>query len=207
MREVASAMGMGLLAGLGVAMPLGAIGILLIHEGVSAGIRHGLPAAVGVASVDGLYALASVVVGNIVAPEVRRLGALPEVLGGVVLIVIAVVGIRRRSPTATTALPNRRTRTGRRFLVFFGLTAINPATFVYFSAVTVSIGPLPPVARIAFVVGVIAASLSWQSGLVTVGALLGSRVGSRVRRGLTIMGYVVVGVLGAVLAVAGMAHP
>lgn len=112
MWEAVSAMGMGLLAGLGVAMPLGAIGILLIHEGVSAGIRRGLPAAVGVASVDGLYALASVVAGTIVAPEVRRLGALPEVLGGVVLIVIAVTGHPTSIPDsddglAESADPNR----------------------------------------------------------------------------------------------------
>ena len=45
----------GMLAGLGVALPLGAISVLLLGEGVTRGFRAGAPAALAVGTVDTLY--------------------------------------------------------------------------------------------------------------------------------------------------------
>ena len=46
----------GLIAGWGVAIPLGAIGVLLVDLGMRAGFRHAAPAAAAVATADLLYA-------------------------------------------------------------------------------------------------------------------------------------------------------
>ncbi|MGV8908240.1 MAG: hypothetical protein ACOH1Y_04600 [Propionicimonas sp.] len=42
----------GLLAGLGIAVPLGAIAVLLVNEGVSRGFRGGWPGALAVGVID-----------------------------------------------------------------------------------------------------------------------------------------------------------
>src|SRR5215217_4126030 len=46
----------GLVAGWGVAIPLGAIGVLLVDLGMRAGLRRAASAAAGVAAADFLYA-------------------------------------------------------------------------------------------------------------------------------------------------------
>ena len=57
----------GLAAGLGIALPLGAIGVLIVREGVERGIRAAGVAALAVATVDFGYALVAVVVGERIA--------------------------------------------------------------------------------------------------------------------------------------------
>ena len=42
----------GMVAGLALAAPLGAIGVLLLQEGVIRGLRRGLPGAAAVATLD-----------------------------------------------------------------------------------------------------------------------------------------------------------
>ena len=50
----------GVAAGLGIALPLGAIGVLIVREGVERGIRAASVAALAVATVDFGYALVAV---------------------------------------------------------------------------------------------------------------------------------------------------
>lgn len=205
--DALAALGSGLLAGIGLAAPLGAIGVLLLQEGVARGFRSGAPGAVAVAVVDTLYCSAAILLGALAAPVITGWGGWPGIVGGVALIVIAAIGLRRSlgwgssigSQEPSLSLPSRVLPSGRqRFALFLGLTAINPATLVYFTAITVGLASLVSSATTAalFVAGVGCASLSWQLALVAAGALLSGRMTPRARRATSLVGNVVVAGLG-----------
>ncbi|MEU7979389.1 LysE family transporter [Micromonospora sp. NPDC049081] len=76
----------GFAAGLGVAMPLGAIGVLIVREGMLRGHRSGLAAASGVATVDTLYCLGALLTGAALAPVIASWGDAPRYLSGLVIV-------------------------------------------------------------------------------------------------------------------------
>lgn len=198
--DVLPALASGLLAGIGIAMPLGAISVLLIGEGIARGFRGAAPGALAVGVVDTLYCTAAVVLGAVAAPVIVAWGAWPAVAGGVALVAIAARGLRRAlvrpvDGQEATAVAGR----GRhRFALFLGLTAINPATLVYFAAITVGLGDVlhGVPAAIAFVAGVGAASLAWQLSLVAVAGAVGHRATPRARRATAVVGNLIVAGLG-----------
>ena len=194
----------GIVAGLAVAMPLGAIGVLLVQEGALRGARRALPGAAAVASVDTLYCALAVLVGGAAAPLVASWRPWPALVGGVALLVIAAIGLRRglvvQPGRPAPDEPAGLDAGGRRYALFFGLTMINPATLVYFAAIMSGFAGLTgrPATAAAFVVAVGAASFAWQALLVGAGGLLGGRTGSRVRRATVVVGNVVVAMVGVV---------
>lgn len=210
---VGSAFLAGVVAGLAVAVPLGGIGVLLLAEGAQRGVRAGLPAAAGVASVDAGYGLAACLFGALATPLVARLSPWPGLLAGLALLLMAVVqGHRalRGSVPGSVPGPDRgpgqagpRRSAARRYAVFVGLTAINPATLGYFAAVTTALRGLtgqPPTA-LAFATGVGLASVGWQSALVAVGAVGFRRADPRVSRATGGAAAALVAVLGVVTVV------
>ena len=202
-----AALASGILAGLAVAMPLGAIGVLLVQEGAGLGARRALPGAAAVASIDALYCALAVVAGGAAAPLVRSWGRWPAVVGGVALLVVAAVGVRRGLVARPGAVIDEPGRDGwRRYAVFAGLTAVNPATLVYFAAL---VAALPAAtaggAAAPFVVGVGAASFAWQALLVVGGGLLGGRTGARTRRATVVVGNGVVAALGVTMLLRALA--
>ncbi|RIJ78311.1 hypothetical protein D1871_03200 [Nakamurella silvestris] len=189
----------GVLAGLGVAVPLGAIGLLLVRQGLESGFRVGAAGAGAVALVDTLYCVLALVAGAVAAPWVRALGSLPALIGGGLLIAIGGTGlVRLRHPADPRAI-DAATRTGLQvFGVFAGLTAVNPATLVYFAALITALDTSHTLGggTVTFVLGVGSASLLWQLGLVAVGATLGTRIGPTGQRLLSLCGFSLVAVLG-----------
>ena len=220
------ALASGLVAGLAVAVPLGAIGVLLLREGLERGLRGGLPAAAAVAAVDLLYAAAAVALGAVAAPLVARWDPWPALAGGAALLAIAGAGLarglRRGSAPAGAAgvvrgrLPARPAgvvrgvgpagRGLRRFGMFFGLTLVNPATLVYFAAIAAGLPQLSAdgAAAIAFVAGVGGASFIWQALLVSGGGFLRDRGGPGLRRWSGLAGSVAVGAFGLLLIAGAM---
>ena len=190
----------GLLAGWGVAVPLGAIGVLLVREALAGGWGVGAVAALAVALVDGLYCVAALAIGAAAAPVLASWGTAPALGAGLVLLLLGGLGLRRRP--AAPVQPDRPPRApspGRVFATFAGLTLINPATLLYFGALTAA---LPPslgldTAPALFVGGVLVASLAWQLVLVAVGAFAGGRIGVRGQAVLSACGYGLVMALGA----------
>lgn len=83
----------GLLVGLALAAPLGAIGVLLVQEGVTRGLRGGVPAAAAVALVDVTYCSIALLAGAVAGPLVTSWGRWPQTVGGAVLIALAVHGL------------------------------------------------------------------------------------------------------------------
>jgi len=201
-----SALIAGIAAGLALAVPLGAIGVLLLREGTVHGTRRALPAAVGVATADVLYCILAVTVGTIAAPAIARLSPWPAVVGGALLIGMGVHGIVRASRApATAAAPAPAAGVGR-FARFLGLTLVNPATLLIFASIVAGLdGRIDGVAAAAaFVIGVGAASLGWQSLLVAAGGLLHARSTARVQRITGVVGSGIVAVLGGALIIGAL---
>ncbi|HEY3340000.1 MAG TPA: LysE family transporter [Propionicimonas sp.] len=193
----------GLLAGLGIAVPLGAIAVLLVSEGVNRGFRRGAPGAIAVGVVDTLYCTAAVTVGALAAPVVTSWGRWPALVGGCALLTLAVVGLWRSlsQPPAGDATGTPTGTGWHRFALFLGLTAINPATLIYFGAITVGMADLlrSPLAAGLFVAGVGTASITWQLVVVAAGSLLRGRLTPGARRVTALIGNVIVAGLGVAM--------
>jgi arginine exporter protein ArgO len=177
---VTGALVAGLLAGYGIALPVGAIASYLVALTARTSLRIGCAAALGVASADGLYALVAVVGGGAVADALDPVAVPLKVASAVVLVCLAAW-------TATAAVRGRRdggkvrtpTSPGpwRAYAGLLGLTLLNPATIVYFTALVVGNShaiAASAFARAVFVLAAFAASASWQLTLDCGGALLGT---------------------------------
>ncbi len=205
----------GVAAGLGIALPLGAIGVLIVREGVERGVRVAGVAALAVACVDLSYAVVAVVLGTRVAQALAGAERLVQIVGAGALAIVVVVGVRDLLRTARAAPPeppeppepteppkDARTSTvgttrgiyRRTFLRFLSLTAINPMTAVYFVALTAGLSQrlAGPGAGAAFAIGVFLGSLAWQETLAVGGATAGARMSDRIRLGVSLLGYAIV---------------
>ncbi|MFH9174722.1 LysE family transporter [Streptomyces albogriseolus] len=170
----------GLLAGYGIAVPVGAVGTFLVSLTARTSLRTGVCAALGVATADGLYALAAVLGGSALASGLRPvLGPLRWVCV-LVLAALAAWGAagavrdrgRRLAARAASAPPGAL----RAYLALLGLTLLNPTTVIYFAALVLGSqgGSAAGAAeRSVFVTAAFAASASWQVLLAAGGALLG----------------------------------
>ncbi|MFD5617880.1 LysE family transporter [Streptomyces yangpuensis] len=195
----------GAAAGLGVAMPMGAMSVLLLQEAM----RHrrtAAAAATGIAVVDLGYAALATALGPWVASHVAPVEAWVRLASAVVLLAIAAHGLSgARSKAAVPPAPDpgqdagaggtTRTATDLRpakaFARYVALTAINPTTALYFAALTTAqgaaLGSGPSGA--SFLVGVGAASLLWQQALVALGSLAGARISATARVWTFRLGY------------------
>ncbi|MGW4105823.1 lysine transporter LysE, partial [Streptomyces sp. NPDC004976] len=61
----------GVLAGYGIAVPVGAVGTYLVSLTARTSLRTGICAALGVATADGLYALTAALGGSALAAALR----------------------------------------------------------------------------------------------------------------------------------------
>lgn len=195
----------GVAAGYGIAIPVGAIAILIMDVGIRRGFGHALSAGAGAATADLLYAALAVLGGATLASVVEGIAEPLQVVSGLVLLVIAVIGLARsRQPAAAEAVEPQVGDLARTYGRFVGLTLINPTTVVYFAAVVIGLG----VARgmtaadgILFVSGAFLASLSWQTLIAAVGAFAGHRLSVRSRSVVTIVGNLVILALGIVILI------
>ena len=191
----------GLVAGYGIAIPVGAIAVLIINTSILCGFRTGLMAGAGAATADLLYAALAGVAGVALSDLISPLAGPFGIAGGLVLIALAVNGFRQGlhgfdEPSNVHV----DCQAGRTYFKFVGLTLINPLTIVYFTALilggeaTYSLGS--PSAVLAFVVGAAIASFSWQSLLAGLGGLARTRLSNKARVYAAIAGSLVVFVLG-----------
>nr|WP_297428892.1 LysE family transporter [uncultured Actinotalea sp.] len=226
---VLAALGLGAVVGLGIAIPLGAIGVLLLQTGMTAGWRTAAAGGLGAGVVDLTYAAVAVVAGTVVAGTLATHQRAVQLGGAVVLALVAargVVGVLRErragavarawvapdgepltlahaaTDDAAPAAPVRTLTPARSFARFVALTAVNPLTVVYFVAVSAGLADrlATPAAAVAFVVGIGVASAAWQLALAATGAFLGARVSPRLRTLLSLAGYAVVGGFAVALA-------
>jgi threonine/homoserine/homoserine lactone efflux protein len=185
------ALGAGALAGLGVALPLGAVGVLIVQEGITGGWRPASAAATGVALVDGAYAAVAVAAGAAVTTALAGLERAIQLVGAAVLLAVAVRGLLALRTPPTTGGPVPQGRVLRRFVA---LTAVNPMTAVYFVVLTAGLGGIVADAAsgAAFAAGVLLASLAWQLTLAGAASLAGARLPGWLRLATSLAGYLLV---------------
>lgn len=171
----------GLLAGCGIAMPVGAVAAYLVALAARTSLKVGLCAALGVATADGLYALIAVIGGSALAEVVEPVVHPLRVIAAVALIALAArsaaTAVRRyRKPQTATRTEAESLTPGRAWMRLWGITMMNPLTVVYFAALVLgsrgSAAP-NPLEQAVFVLAAFAASAGWQMLLAAGGALLG----------------------------------
>jgi arginine exporter protein ArgO len=202
------ALGEGVLAGFGIAIPVGPIAVLIVDTAIARGFGAAAAAGLGTASADIVYALIAVTAGTAAASVLRPHARALQIVGAVVLGAIAVARVvrmraARGAPPALQGAAVRGRSAVRTYLTFLGLTLTNPTTVVYFAALIVgssadllrSFG-----ARALFVVGAFAASASWQLALAGAGAALHHRLPGRARAITSAVGTAIIAALAVRLA-------
>jgi threonine/homoserine/homoserine lactone efflux protein len=188
----------GMFAGFAVAVPVGVIAVLIIETGMMGGLRRGLAAGAGAATVDLLFCSLALLVGGLLN-QFLSVALVPlQVLAGGVLISIGVRGLLslRASSTSADAATDPRVRgsAGQLYLRFIALTAMNPATILYFLALAIGLPGIgnEPINAVAFTVGAAGASLSWQLLLGAIGAAAGRILPERAVTATRIVGQVLI---------------
>ena len=187
----------GVVAGYAIAIPVGAIAVLIIHIGMTGGLRAGLAAAAGAASADAIYVTLAVLAGYGISALVGPLIGPLRICGGLVLVAIGARGLylawRARHAAGPARAVTAHAVHGRTYLELLGLTLLNPATVVYFAALAVGLPFLGGLGeRFAFAAAAFLASLSWQVLLAGFGTALGRGAGHRLRQPTMLLGNVVV---------------
>ncbi|MGA5702425.1 LysE family transporter [Peterkaempfera bronchialis] len=172
----------GLLAGYGIAIPVGAVATYLVALTARTSPKIGACAALGVATADGVYALIATVGGSSLAHTLQPVMLPLRWASGLVLIALAVrsgaaaIGRYRRSEEAAQEGKGVPISPARAYAGLWGITMLNPTTVVYFAALVLGSRTATAPDRLeqgVFVLAAFAASASWQLLLAGGGALLG----------------------------------
>jgi len=182
----------GLLAGYGIAMPVGAVASYLVTLTARTSGKVGAAAGLGVASADGLYALIAVVGGAALTGVISRIAGPLRWASALVLLLLAAriawTSIRDHRSGALGPAAESSTTAGRAYVSLLGITLLNPVTVLYFSALVLgsqATGLGGAGASAVFVLAAFAASASWQLVLVAGGVALGRVLTGRTGRLIT----------------------
>jgi arginine exporter protein ArgO len=186
----------GAVAGYAIAIPVGAIAVLILHVAITQGFRPAAAAGLGVASADGIYATIAVLAGGALSGVISQYSAALRLVGGLFLIALAIRGLlllRSTHDPSAAQVRTARHSVGRTYVTFLGLTLINPVTIIYFAALMVG---LPSVSaapeRPVFAIAAFLASASWQVLLAGFGTLVGHAAGHRGRLISAVVGNLIV---------------
>ncbi|MDQ2913197.1 MAG: LysE family translocator [Chloroflexota bacterium] len=192
---------LGMAAAYAIAIPVGPIAVLILRTGVSRGLRAAAAAGAGAATADLIFATSAMLFGAAASGFLAPALPVLRFIAAAALAVIAVRGL------LAAPQPIERTsggaRTGNIYLLFLGLTMLNPPTVIYFVSLAIA---LPEVSadlasRAAFVVGAFLASLSWQEILAVGGATLHGRLTPRLQRITAVTSSLIILALAARIAV------
>jgi arginine exporter protein ArgO len=163
----------GVVAGYGVAVPVGAIAVLIAGLTARTSLRVGAAAGLGAATADGVYAIVAVLGGAALADLVAPVATpLRWAAAGVLLILAAHTAITALSRRRAAMAEQERPVTARAaYAGVLGLTLLNPATVVYFAALVLGRGGAG--GGFWFVLGAFLASASWQLLIAGGGSLVG----------------------------------
>jgi threonine/homoserine/homoserine lactone efflux protein len=197
---VAQAFLLGVAAGYAIAIPFGPIAVLIVRTGVRQGLRAAAAAGAGTATADLVFATIAMLFGAAASALVAPILPIARLVAGAALAVIAVRGLF--AAPQPIERESGAVRTGNTYLMFLGLTMLNPPTVIYFVSLAIA---LPEVAadfasRAVFVVGAFLSSLSWQWALAFVGAMLHGRLTPRLQRITAIVSSLIILALAARVA-------
>ncbi len=201
----------GIFAGYAIAVPVGVIAVLIIETGMAGGLRRGLAAGAGAATVDLLYCTVALLIGGLLSQALSAALLPLQLLSGFILISIGVRGlfliwIQRGGTIANPNDPRVRGGALQLYLRFIALTALNPATVLYFLALAVGLPEIgsEPALAIAFTVGAASASLSWGLLLGATGAAAGRLLPIRAVNASRLFGQLLIIAFGARIALSAL---
>lgn len=173
----------GLWAGYGLAVPVGAVAVLLVNTTARTSFGIGATAAMGAVTADGVYAVAATIGGTAVANATQPLAGPLRLAAGFILIAMAgrivLTAIRPGERSSSAPAPASHLRS---YLTYFGLTALNPWPAIYFAVLVMGRQGQhdSTLAKTAvYLLAILAASASWQLLLAASGAVLGRTVTSQ----------------------------
>jgi len=195
----------GIIAGYGIAIPIGPIGILIIELGIRRGFSTAFSAGAGAASADLIYATIASTAGaflvSILAPYAYAL----RIVSAIVLIAFGGwllyngFRVRNEQDKAVNTLGHKET-----YCMFLGLTLLNPVTVAYFTTLILGLTAgttASPIDILLFVVGAFSASLSWQTLLAFFSGLTHKRLSPRLQTVTFAIGNCLVILLGILILI------
>lgn len=205
--------GLGFLAGLALAIPLGPMALMLISTTVSKGWRYGVVGGAGMALVDFLYALAVFFLGSAIVGLLAEFQNALVVLGAMILIALGLITAYKnfrefQKPTHSPIKSLDRNSLLGTLGVFMAATVVNPPTALYFLAITPSVSSLAHdgwVSALIFAAGVLLGSGIWQQLIALGGMGLRRFTQSRARAVIGIIGGSLIVVLAIGLMIRGLA--
>ncbi len=191
----------GLIAGYGIAIPLGAVSILIVNTALDHGFRKGFVAGAGTATVDLLCAALAVFAGAAAVAFIVPYSMPLQVASAIALVAMGAYGMIRCRGRARANAPDQVQKDSE-FTVyakFVALTLLNPFTVAYFLALIIGKGGSWSFSLgdcLWFVAGVALASLTWETVLAALGALARKHLTPRFMTATIIAGNGIVILLG-----------
>jgi len=191
----------GIVAGYGIAIPVGPIDILILELGLWRGFRIAFIAGVGAATADLIYATTAVISGTFLVSVLLPFAFALRIVSSLGLIIIGgwLLYHSRNPSTRNIRSRFRDTNCAQTYVIFLGLTILNPVTVIYFTTLILGMAvnsSLSSVNAAFFVAGVFLASLSWLSLLACMSGLGHRRLPAKVQTVTFIIGNCVIILLG-----------
>jgi threonine/homoserine/homoserine lactone efflux protein len=177
-------------------MPVGPITILIVDMSLRRGFAFGLAAGAGTAVVDFLFAALAVLAGEALSLKLTPYAIGLRVASALVLLGWGAYGFwraRKIAPWGSKSVAPQHYLGV--FVQFLGLTAINPITILYFSALILGRGVSDAFTigeKASFILGAGLASFSWQTLLAAFGATLHRNLSRRFQLVASLLGNSVV---------------
>lgn len=184
---MAGALIAGLLVGLSVAVLSAGAALLVMETAKRSGLSVASAAGAGIATGDAVWATVVVAAGAALHRLMAPWAGVLQWTGVMVILMILVLAVRELigfDPAAVSRLP---VSPGRAYGTFLGFTLIDTVTAVFFLSLMLGVAPSYGAHEaVAFVGGVLLASLSWQWNAALVGRRRGAFTARTRRRALLI---------------------
>ncbi len=175
--------------GLGIAMPVGPIGVLVIRRSLTEGRKYGIASGLGAATADGLYGLIATLGLGLIASLLTGIQFYTRLIGGVFLLYLAWQIYNSQPPEKATQAKSASSLIGA-YVSTLLLTFSNPATILYFFGVVSSLKIVGH--GWAVVLGFFLGSALWWIALSGVASSLGSSMDNRVLRLVNVVSSLVI---------------
>ena len=193
----------GMIAGMALAAPIGAVGVMCIRRTISFGLGRALMVGLGSAIADAIFGAVAglglrAVSGFVVAHEASFAMA-----GGIIVMIVGLVTFQAtvKMAEADSMAGDRRKDVARAFV----LSIVNPATMLGAVGVFAVFGAIDPAARplaaVSLVAGVFAGSMLWWLALGTMARVFRERFMLRALPHMNQIEGAIIGLLGAGAAV------
>lgn len=194
----------GALAGLAIAIPVGAISVLILDLGIRRGFRAAAAAGAGAATADGIYALIAIIGGTAIGLVLEPLERPLRVVAVGALLGIGIRGLLAiwRRPAESVTAKSVPAGAWKIYARFLALTLLNPATVIYFAALVLALPIVGrgPGERSAFAIGALLASLAWQTTLAGIGSVAHKRLPAQFQIAVSLLGNLAICVFAILIA-------